>query len=426
MTAGPLEPAAGRGGPRVLVVADDLSGAADCAITWVPWGLDVVVALDAVAGVAAADVLAVDTDSRRAAPAAAAAATREAVRRHAGPACRVLYKKIDSTLRGNVGVEIAAAAGADRFALFAPAFPAAGRTMEGGSVLVAGTPLAATVLWRLEGGGRDPDPVAMLAAAGLATAAAPLALVRGGGLAAWLHDRAAEGFRAVACDAATEADLAAIAAAGATLDRPLLWVGSGGLARHLRAVTGAAAGGPPLARRPPGRPVLVAVGSVSAVSRRQLAALATHPLAAYLEIAPDLLLAPEESPALQSAVRRLDASLADPALSAVAVSIRAGAGDDPAIRGAALAAALGRLLAPRLAGAGGLVVTGGETARALLAAAAVPGLRLAGEVEPGVPLGIALGSGPACGLPVVTKAGAFGSDATLAGCVAALLALPCA
>jgi uncharacterized protein YgbK (DUF1537 family) len=413
-------------GPRVLVVADDLSGAADCAITWVPWGLDVVVALDAAAaGVDAADVLAVDTDSRRAAPAAAAAATGEAVRRHAGPACRVLYKKIDSTLRGNIGVEVAAAAGADRFALFAPAFPAAGRTMEGGGVLVAGTPLAATALWRLEGGGRDPDPVAMLAAAGLSTAAAPLALVRGGGLAAWLHDRAAEGFRAVACDAATEADLAAIAEAGAALDRPLLWVGSGGLARHLRAVTGAAAAaGPPAARRPPGRPVLVAVGSVSAVSRRQLAAVAAQPGAGHLEIAPDVLLAPEESPTRQSIARRLDVLLAEPAMSTVAVSIRAGAGDDPAIRGAALAAALGRMLAPRLACAGGIVVTGGETARALLAAAGVAGLRLAGEVEPGVPLGIALGSGPACGLPVVTKAGAFGGDATLAGCVAALRALP--
>jgi uncharacterized protein YgbK (DUF1537 family) len=408
-------------GPRVLVVADDLSGAADCAITWVPWGLDVVVALDATADVGAADVLAVDTDSRRAAPAAAAAATREAVRRHAGPACRVLYKKIDSTLRGNVGVEIAAAAGAGRFALFAPAFPAAGRTMEGGGVVVAGTPLAATALWRLEGGGRDPDPVAMLAAAGLATAVAPLALVRGGGLAPWLHDRVAEGFRAAACDAATEADLAAIAEAGAALDRPLLWVGSGGLARHLRAVTGVGAtAAPATPRRPPGRPVLVAVGSVSAVSRHQLAAVAARPGAAHLEIAPEVLLAAQESRSWQAIARRLDGLLADPALSAVAVSIRAAVGDDPAIRGAALAGALGRLLAPRLASAGGLVATGGETARALLGAAGVAGLRLVGEVEPGVPLGIALGSG----LALVTKAGAFGNEATLARCVAALLALP--
>jgi uncharacterized protein YgbK (DUF1537 family) len=170
--------------------------------------------------------------------------------------------------------------------------------------------------------------------------------------------------------------------------------------------------------------VLVAVGSVAAVSRRQLAALAARPGAVHLEIGPDVLLAQAESPAWQSAARRLDAILADPASSAVAVSIRAEPGDDPGLRGAALAAALGRMLAPRLADAGGLVATGGETARALLAAAGLAGLRLAGEVEPGVPLGLALGSGPACGLAVVTKAGAFGGDNTLAGCVAALLALP--
>ena len=155
-------------GPRVLVVADDLSGAADCAITWANWGLEAVVALDAgTAGGEAAQVLAVDTDSRRLAPQDAAAVTQRAVERHAGPDCRVLYKKIDSTLRGNVGAEVAAAAGAGRFAIVAPAFPAAGRTMQDGRVQVAGTPLEATGLWRREGAGRDPDLAAMLAAAGL-------------------------------------------------------------------------------------------------------------------------------------------------------------------------------------------------------------------------------------------------------------------
>jgi len=416
-----MTPATDRTGPRVLVVADDLSGAADCAITWVPWGLDVVVVLDAAVG-AVASVLAVDTDSRRAAPQAAAAASRAAVRRYGGAGCRVLYKKIDSTLRGNIGVEVAAAAGSERFAVFAPAFPAAGRTMEDGRVLVAGTPLADTELWRREGGGCDPDPVAMLAAAGLRTAVAPLALVRGGGLAAWLRGQAAAGFRAAACDAATEADLAAIAEAGAALGRPVLWVGSGGLARHLRAATGADAAAAPAIPRASGRPVLVAVGSVSAISRRQLAVLAGQAGVVLLEIAPEVLLAAAESEAWLAAARRLDAALADPAAAVVAVTISAGAGADPAVHGAALAAALGRLLGPRLAAAGGLVATGGETARALLAAASVASLRLAGEVEAGVPLGIALGDGPASGLAVVTKAGAFGNDATLARCVAALRA----
>lgn len=425
--------AGGEAGPRVLVVADDLSGAADCAITWTTWGLDAVVALDAAAGVAgrdAARVLAVDTDSRRMAPEDAAAATRAAVGRHAGPDCRVLYKKIDSTLRGNPDPEIAAAAGAGRFAVVAPAFPAAGRTTENGRVLVAGAPLEATELWRREGGGRDPDLAAMLGAAGLPAASAPLAVVRGGGLADWLRERAEAGMRGTVCDAASEADLEAVAAAGAALARPVLWSGSAGLARHLRAATdgaGLAPAAPGAVARRAGRPVLVVVGSLSGVSRAQLEVLAAEPDVARLDLAPEDLGLAGGSAAWEAAVASLDAALSDPATLAVAVTTRAASEADPGTGGAALAAALARLLAPRLARqAGGLVATGGETARALLAAAGVPALRLAGEVEPGVPLGAALGDGPARGLPVVTKAGAFGGEATLARCVEALMALPCA
>lgn len=40
--------------------------------------------------------------------------------------------------------------------------------------------------------------------------------------------------------------------------------------------------------------------------------------------------------------------------------------------------------------------------------------------------GVALGDGPARALPVVTKAGAFGTEATLARCVGVSRALPCA
>jgi uncharacterized protein YgbK (DUF1537 family) len=338
----------------------------------------------------------------------------------------VLYKKIDSTLRGNVGAEVEAAMGGRRFAVFAPAFPAAGRIVQGGRVLVSGMELADTELWRREGGGQDPDPLAMLAAAGLRAEAAPLTLVRGDGLAAWLRARAAAGVRAAVCDAATEADLQAIAVAGGALDRPVLWVGSGGLARHLREATGAdAPAGAIAARRLPNRPVLVAVGSLAAVSRAQLAVLAGRAGVVRVEIAPELLLADAASASWRQAVQRLNAALAEPAVATVAVSIQADAASDPALRGAALAKALGRLLAPLLERAGGLVATGGETARALLAAAGIPSLRLAGEVEPGVPLGIALGTGKARGLPVVTKAGAFGNEATLVRCVDALLALPC-
>jgi uncharacterized protein YgbK (DUF1537 family) len=56
---------------------------------------------------------------------------------------------------------------------------------------------------------------------------------------------------------------------------------------------------------------------------------------------------------------------------------------------------------------GTLVLTGGETAIAVLRALGASGLRLTGEIEPGVALG-ALVDGPFDGLTLVTKAGGFG------------------
>jgi uncharacterized protein YgbK (DUF1537 family) len=63
------------------------------------------------------------------------------------------------------------------------------------------------------------------------------------------------------------------------------------------------------------------------------------------------------------------------------------------------------------------VCTGGETARAVLQAFGTGGLRLVGEIEPGVPLSLTDGARP---LPVITKAGAFGRPDTLIHCRAIL------
>jgi uncharacterized protein YgbK (DUF1537 family) len=56
---------------------------------------------------------------------------------------------------------------------------------------------------------------------------------------------------------------------------------------------------------------------------------------------------------------------------------------------------------------GALLLTGGETAVAVLRALGASGLHLAGEIEPGVALGT-LAGGRFDGLPLVTKAGGFG------------------
>ncbi|OYV32079.1 MAG: hypothetical protein B7Z81_13315, partial [Acidocella sp. 20-61-6] len=245
--------------PEILIVADDLSGAADCAIACAEAGLASFVALE---GVAAAmpgvQALAVDTDSRRLNAAQAAEVTAATLRRHAGVATKLIYKKIDSTLRGNIAVEIAAGLAVLRrkteqpvCAIVAPAFPKAGRTTQDGHLLVHGVPVEATELWRNEGIAGRGFLHEMLASAGLRVAAIGLAAIRDPDTLAQALLAARRDHDALVCDAQTDADLAAIARAGIGLGPATFWAGSAGLAGHLPAAAGLTRSTPPARLSPP-------------------------------------------------------------------------------------------------------------------------------------------------------------------------------
>ncbi|MEK7695293.1 MAG: four-carbon acid sugar kinase family protein, partial [Pseudomonadota bacterium] len=222
-----------------LIIADDLSGAADCAIGFAAHGARAVVTLDVASsvGIADAEIVAADVDSRRMTPEDATTSNIDAWHRGDGRHRR-LYKKIDSTLRGNWATETVALQPLAGLAIIAPAFPATGRTTRGGRMFVNGQPLEDTDIWRLEGLSGHADMVALLAARGLATALLPLDVVRAGAPAvlAELRARQADGIAAVVCDAETEQDLVTLADASNQLDTPAYWVGSGGLARALSTV----------------------------------------------------------------------------------------------------------------------------------------------------------------------------------------------
>ena len=100
-----------------------------------------------------ATVIAADTDTRRLAPADAAKRTASAWQTLRAPGRR-LYKKIDSTLRGNWAAEVAALTRIAGPAIVTPAFPATGRTVRDGRVFVRGVPLEDTETWQLEHAGQ--------------------------------------------------------------------------------------------------------------------------------------------------------------------------------------------------------------------------------------------------------------------------------
>ncbi|MFL5453071.1 MAG: four-carbon acid sugar kinase family protein [Myxococcales bacterium] len=393
---------------EVAVIADDLTGAADTGIGFALAGLSTFVAFHDTSPPSSARILAFDTDSRALAAKAAAERAASAATRARERGARTIYKKIDSTLRGNVGAETAAifrAVGEQAVVVACPAFPAMGRTTKGGRVLVSGVPLEDTEVWRKSGMTGPADLAALLGNAGLRTALVDLAAVRRGVLPS-----SAE---ALVCDAESDDDLRRIAEAGAKLSRRVVWVGSGGLARHLPAALGLR---PDDSGRPRFEPrkgsILVLVGSRSEVSREQARQLCREPGIDCFDVDPEALLArpPAGSRAGADLHRALEAGRDAVLLTTLGQDV------DPS-RAPAIAAALGRLVPPLFETLGGLVATGGDIARAVLSALGASGVHLVGEVEPGIPLGLA--DAP-CLLPLVTKAGAFGNPSTLQRCRAAL------
>lgn len=350
--------------PRIAILADDLTGAADAAAPFADRGLAVSVAL-APELAPDADVLAVVTDSRWREAAEASQAVRVAVARLRGWDPTMLFVKIDSTLRGGVREDLSVALegwGATP-AVATPAFPAQGRVVRGGSLVVHGKTLVPRVA-----------------------------------------DRFPPGVRVV--DAASHEDLLRVArdvVAGEAVA-----VGSGGLARALAEVLAVHESPSPHCPTPPVRGVLLVMGTTHPVTRAQGAPL--------LEAgALSMVLDPAAAPPVAAAA----AALADGRR--VMLSCDPGADVEP---DSAAAVALAEQIAGTVraimdrAPSAGLVLTGGATALAVATALGATELRLRREVSEGLPLGVLVVGDRH--VPVVTKSGGFGDAHALTRAAEAL------
>jgi D-threonate/D-erythronate kinase len=406
--------------PEILILADDLSGAADCAGGCAAAGLDALVLLEAASsGEATASVLAIDLHSRDGCPAEAGRAMARALGLARDAHTKIIYQKMDSTLRGNWAHELVYARGAipgptDKapLAIVAPAFPRRGRISRQGRVLV-GAERAVSPGVGSSGKMTDAgDIAAPLRQLGLRVGCLPGPQLRQPvrRLAEEVAAAAGSGVDALVCDAETDRDLAVIVTAVLSAGVPTLWVGSAGLMRQLAQQVA------PNQTKPskPGAltgPILFVVGSASATSLGQFEALAAEPEVTSIRLRPDDLRREGADRQLEG---QLEAAIGRGFDTALLIE-RAGTPLPPLDAGlvATLAEGVGR----RLGRIGALVATGGETARRLLARAGIWGVRLGGEVEVGVPWGIGLGER---GLPIITKAGAFGDNQTLVACRKAL------
>jgi uncharacterized protein YgbK (DUF1537 family) len=399
-----------------LIIADDLTGAADCAIAFAKHGLESVVAWDKHRDAGGVPVLSVDAATRGLPPGLAAKRQVDVLAAHYTPGMR-LYKKIDSTLRGQPAAELAAllafeparTGGRSRIAIVAPAFPATGRVTVNGSIVVQGIPLEQTGLWAREHTYPSANLLEVLDGAGLKAGLLTLETIAKGPKAveAYLASARSRGITAVVCDAKTESDLAAVAVGSLPMGVEVIWVGSAGLASAL--VTAATGSAPPVQSPTlmPGRKnVLVIVGTLAEASRLQAKTLVESGSVRHVVISPDALFGGPSTPAWRQGSEQLARHLA--AQEDVLLELQLTPNPDLA-RGALLAERLAEF-ATGAGTFGGVVATGGDTFYALLTRLGVHSIRLLDEVEPGVPLGITAGD---VSIPVVSKAGAFGNAQSL-------------
>jgi uncharacterized protein YgbK (DUF1537 family) len=135
----------------ILAVADDMTGALEVGAKFAAVGLHTVVAAQPLEP-ASAQAIVFDTETRHLSPASAAEVVKRFVRYSNGGLMRpdVVYKKTDSTLRGNISAELRALT--ELFPNwrigYAPAYPALGRTVKHGVLYVDGVAVAQTSFGR--------------------------------------------------------------------------------------------------------------------------------------------------------------------------------------------------------------------------------------------------------------------------------------
>ena len=395
---------------QMLVIADDLTGAADAGAPLAGAGLTTDLVLDAayldgraLDGRAHCAVMVVDTDSRDLTGDDARRAVRDAARRLAADRFPILVKKVDSLLRGPIAAELTGLLDVvpDALVVFAPALPAAGRTTVDGVQRIRGTALHHTSMWAAEH--RRPADAIAPHLAPLPVARLGRHEIRGTGAAAAL---AASTAAVVVCDAETDADLDAIVRAGLASGRRICWAGTAGLtaafARHLRPVRESAT-----VAFPARGSFLAVIGSADPAAAEQVDELRAGG-AGLVDLPATVLRGEPSARTLLAAAVRRTASQGD-------TVVRVTGPVDPARR-RAVADGLAGVVAPAAAGASLLVLTGGATARRVLTAIGVADLRLRGEPEPGV----GYAEDPATGRLVLTKAGSFGDPHTLTRAIATI------
>lgn len=424
--------------PRGVVVADDLTGANATGVLLKKEGFDTLTllrsAVDQMSGLPECDCLILPTDSRGIPAPEAYDRVRKALELLSGPDVLLYAKRVDSTLRGNLGSETDAfldVLGPEYIAVCVPCFPSSGRLLVGSHLLVNGVPLRKTEV------ASDPMcPVHLTDALALfrsqskyPVTAIHLDAVHNGPefLSGAISAAREAGARILLIDSVTTEDMEIVADALMRNQTRVITVDPGPFTaivgkRLLRAAPKMSAG-----------KVFCAIGSVNGVASAQVTRLLSKMDVCTVYMDTAQILDSEESRAGE--IHRLTETLLARRNEAEILAV-IGCGIDPARRvpfepymqkrgldAEELSALINTAFAQvtlqvleKCPDILGVYSTGGDITAAIHAAAGTTGLRLIEEVVPLAGYGIAMG-GSLAGKAFVSKGGMVGNESAMVTCV---------
>ncbi|WP_434631857.1 four-carbon acid sugar kinase family protein [Thermoanaerobacterium thermosaccharolyticum] len=397
---------------KFLIIADDFTGANDTGVQLKKRGIKTNVILDSKYIINNQyNSYVIDTESRNISQREAYEKVKEVISTALKFKFDFVYKKVDSTLRGNIGAEINAIKEIYRPALivFAPAYPDNKRTTINGIQMMNNVPVSKTEIANDPNKPVKEDNLKKLLEFETNEKAIHIYLedVRNGKFNF-------KGNKLVSFDAETKEDLMGISKYMLNLNKKILWVGSAGLIDAILNVLYDI------------NPVLCLIGSISKISRQQVEYMSKRGVKIVkVDVASLLNGKTSKNNIVDETVNLLnnkyDTALVT-TLSYDDYEMTIKVGNDKGLSKENISKYTKEIIGEiskevisrtKLCG---VFLTGGDTAISFIDHIKAYGTEIIGEVQAGIPLAI-INGGMFNGLKIITKAGAFGSEESIYYCI---------
>jgi uncharacterized protein YgbK (DUF1537 family) len=418
-------PGLGKAGDKLIIVADDYTGAIDTGVHFSKSKYRSIVITQKEfieKSLNDFDVLVMDTESRFDNRDTAYNKTYEIGRIAKSKNIKFFYKKLDSTFRGNIGAEISGLMDSldIRLAIIAAAMPSYGRITKNGNVYVNGVLLSETEM------AQDPkNPVTesniqkiIAQQTEKKTTVIYHNEVLSGkeSLLRELQQKVKEGFQIIVIDAMEKKELDLIASAVTSVEEEVLFVGSTGFAEYLPKY---------LNLKKAKDSNIVIAGSVNEVTRKQLKYLEDKPGVTIIDIDMGNIFTKKRKFEKNRIIQNIKDSIARgediivrsaKSKAIITESFKQGReyGLDRFHVGETIVSFLGEIASHVLneTKIKGMVLTGGDTAIKAIQSLNISGTIIHDEVLPGIPYG-QLDDDRYRDITLVTKAGGFGNEDAL-------------